>query len=108
MQVYKGLQLEKRKNNPNIDAWLGKESVQIKFSDSAYTENIALGNPDKYNRLIVVLGKNSKHRKTDSPDADFLFYSYTSNEVKEKFMTSTNHTLTKRKHFKDHEFLLNL
>jgi len=106
--VYKELSLNSRKNHPNTDAMMGGKNIQIKFSNSSDTENIKLGNPNKYDEILVVLGKNSAHKKNNAPNCDFLFYRFTSDEVTQHFKITSGHTLSKTKHFKEHEFLLNL
>ena len=77
------------------------KKIQIKFSDSPYAKNIDLGNPLKYDELIVVLGKKSAHRmQNDSEEADFIFYNFSSKEVNDKFKVDCGYKLSKKKHFK--------
>ncbi|MDD4929897.1 MAG: hypothetical protein PHP85_11520 [Gallionella sp.] len=99
--VHEGLLLEDKKTNPGFDATLGGKTVQIKHSDSSAAENIDLGNPKKYDMLIVVLGKNSAHRMANDADADYLFYSFSSSEVQERFkIPSGGYKLSRTKHFR--------
>lgn len=108
--LYDGLSLVDEKTNEGFDAQLNDESVQIKYSNSADAKNIDLGNPDKYQQLIIVLGKQSAHRMKDDSDADYLFYLFSSAEVKDKFKTGTDHKLSRTKHFRkaDKEFRITI
>ena len=54
--------------------------VQIKYGGSKKT-NIDLGNPDIYQEIYVVLGKDSVVRKHQA-EADFLVYKLTSDDIK--------------------------
>jgi hypothetical protein len=101
--VFEGLKLVDAKTEVGFDAWLDGKKVQIKFSDSSDAKNISLGNPDKYELLIVVLGSNSAHRMFDDTEDDYLFYKYSSKEVVEKFIVESGYKLSKTKHFKKSE-----
>lgn len=101
--VYDGLILEEQKTNTGFDAKLGTKKVQIKFSDSSDAKNIKLGNPNEYEMLIVVLGKNSAHRMTGDSNDDYIFYRFSKEEVINKFKIKSGYTLSKTKHFKKAE-----
>ncbi|MEX8518861.1 MAG: hypothetical protein AB3X44_10135 [Leptothrix sp. (in: b-proteobacteria)] len=107
-KVFSGLSLEGRRTNHGYDATYEGQKVQIKFSNSSDAKNIDLGNPEKYDVLIVVLGKKSTHIMLDDSNSDYLFYKYTSNEVKNKFKTNGKFKLSKTKHFKKAEKHLSL
>jgi hypothetical protein len=98
--VFEGLTLVSEKTNAGFDAHLRDQKVQIKFSNSSDAKNIDLGDPQNYQQLIVVLGRNSAHRMDGDPDTDYLFYMFSSNEVKEHFTTATGYKLSRTKHFK--------
>lgn len=58
--------------------------VQVKFSNSKKSNNINVGNPNKYDKLIVIIGFNSKLKETDHNDAsEFRAYFFESSEVKQ-------------------------
>ena len=98
--VFTGLALVKDKTNEGYDAEDGEKKIQIKFSNSKDTKNIDLGEPSKYDSLIVVLGKQSAHRNKDDTNHEYLFYRYTSEEVIENFKVNSGYKLSKTKHFK--------
>jgi len=101
--AFHGLQLVPEKTNEGYDAYFNQKKVQIKYSNSPDAKNIDLGNPEKYQELIVVLGKESAHRMMDEPDVDYIFYKYSSVEVIEKFKVSSGYKLSRTKHFKKAE-----
>ena len=98
--VFRGLVLVPDKTNVGYDAVYNEKRIQIKYSNSKDTKNIDLGDPSKYDELIVVLGNESAHRMNNDNDADFLFYRYESSEVKDKFGVASGYKLSKTKHFK--------
>lgn len=106
--VYTDLTLCTSKTQKGIDGKLGREDVQIKFNNSSDAKNIDLGNPekDKYDSLILVLGKDSAHRK-NGLEGDFIFYRYTSQEVRDNFSVSSGFKFSKTKHLKEHEHVFN-
>ena len=101
--VFDELELVPEKTNEGFDAKIENKKIQIKFSNSKDAKNIDLGSPDKYDILIVVLGKNSAHRMVDDSNEDFIFYKYTSEEVKQKFTVQSGYKLSKTKHYKKSE-----
>ena len=110
-QVYPNLTLVQSKTNPSYDATENGRKIQIKFSDSTKAKNIHVGDPDKYDELIVVLGPNSVHRykKEDcSRKGKILFYRYTNQDVKKKFITKKGFSLSQTKQFKPAEQELEL
>lgn len=103
--AFPGLRLVPEKTKEGYDALCNNKKIQIKYSNSSDAKNIDLGKPDKYQELIVILGKNSAHRKNDEPDVDFVFYRYSSSEVIENFKVSSGYKLSKTKHFKKAEMV---
>lgn len=110
-QIYPNLTLVQSKTNPGYDATEEGKKIQIKFSDSCNAKNINVGKPDEYDVLIVVLGPNSVHRykKEDcSRKGKILFYRYTNQDVKKKFITKKGFSLSQTKQFKPAEQELEL
>lgn len=56
--------------------------VQVKFNNSPTGNNINVGDPERYDELIVVLGPRSKLRETDHQPGEFRFYRFASEEVR--------------------------
>ena len=101
--VFPNLKLVDEKTKQGHDALENGKKVQIKYSGSIDTKNIDLGNPSKYDELIVVLKRDSIHiyKEDRKRDKDFYFYRFSSQEVKEKFkIKNDKYTLSKNKHFK--------
>jgi hypothetical protein len=67
---------------PGHDGTHDGKRVQVKFNNSPTGNNINVGNPDKYEELIVVLGPKSKLREEDHGSGEFRFYRFESNEVR--------------------------
>lgn len=98
LRCYPGLHLVERQNNPDFDAVdVDGTKFQIKYSDSSKTENIDIGDPSKYDKLIVILGPNSKH-KQDNSDS-FSAYLFSKEELKNNLSKTDQgkYTLTKGK-----------
>lgn len=100
-ELFQGLSLVEERTNEGFDGYLNCNKVQIKYSNSPDAKNIDLGDPEKYQILIVVLGKNSAHRRDNEPDADYLFYKYESLDVTTRFKTNSGYKLSKSKHYKN-------
>lgn len=98
LQFYPGLKLVERQNNPDFDAVDAHgNKFQIKYSDSLKTENIDIGDPSKYDELIIILGPNSKHKQSASDL--FTAYVFSQKDLKNN-LEKTNqgkYTLTKNK-----------
>lgn len=102
--VFNDLELVKEKTMEGYDALENENKIQIKYSGSKDAKNIDLGNPDKYDELIVVLKKESVHiyKKDVKQNKDYYFYRFNSKEVKEKFKTrNSDYKLSKTKHFRE-------
>lgn len=76
-----GISLEKNLREIGHDGVINESKVQIKYGGGK-TTNINLGNPDTYDEVLVVLGKESVIR-THVSNADFLIYRMTADEVRE-------------------------
>ncbi|WP_405341361.1 DUF6998 domain-containing protein [Fibrobacter sp.] len=101
LQFYPGLKLVERQNNPDFDAVdADGTKYQIKYSDSSKTENIDIGNPLKYDKLIVILGPNSKHKQDDSNLFSAYVFSKTDLEKNLSKTKQGQYTLTKGKLYK--------
>ena len=102
--VFNDLRLVKEKTNEGYDALENGNKIQIKYSGSQGRKNIDLGDPNKYDELIVVLKKESAHIFKDDikKNKDYYFYRFSSEEVKEKFKTKNgDYMLSKTKHIKE-------
>lgn len=75
-----GINLESNLREVGHDGVLNNSRVQIKFGGGKKT-NVDLGNPEAYDELLIVLGKESVVR-TYTSDADFLVYRMTASEVR--------------------------
>lgn len=67
---------------PGHDGTHEGKRVQVKFNNSPTGNNINVGNPEKYEELVVVLGPKSKLREADHWPGEFRFYRFASEEVK--------------------------
>ena len=63
---------------------------QIKFHNSLKRTNIALGNPEKYDFVLVVIGPESKIKKFT--DHKLAIYKFSSSEVKSSFKNSSGYS----------------
>ena len=55
--------------------------VQIKFNNSIKGTNIDVGDPNKYETLMVVIGPSSKLKEKNHGAHEFKLYRYTKDEV---------------------------
>lgn len=76
-----GLVLEASGRHPGYDGKIGTSRVQVKVHNSPEGTNLSVGNPDKYDELIVILGQRSRLRVSDV-EATFHAYRFPSTEVK--------------------------
>jgi len=63
---------------------------QIKLHNSFKRTNIALGNPEKYDYVLVVIGPESKMKKFDGHK--FAIYKFSSEEVKSSFENTSGYS----------------
>ena len=66
---------------PGHDGVHEDKRVQIKFNNSPTGNNINVGNPDKYEELVVVIGPRSKLREVGHEPGEFRFYRFSGGEV---------------------------
>jgi len=78
-----GLILESSGRHPGYDGKIDNEKVQIKVHNSPQGTNLSVGDPEKYDHLIVLIGPKSRLRIGVS-DESFHSYRFTSSEVKSK------------------------
>ncbi|WP_426992920.1 hypothetical protein [Methylomonas sp. CM2] len=76
-----GLVLEESGRHPGYDGKINGEKVQVKVHNSPERTNLSVGDPEKYDHLIVLIGPRSKLR-IGSRDEAFHAYCFTSAEVK--------------------------
>jgi hypothetical protein len=81
------LVLESSGRHPGYDGKIGQSRVQVKVHNSPKGTNLGVGNPDKYDELIIILGPRSRLRVSPK-SASFHVYRFTSENV---------HALMKRK-----------
>ena len=90
-----GINLEESLRSEGHDATDDNSRIQIKFSNSEKGNNINVGNPEQYERLIVVIGPNSKLREGEHANNEFKLYSFPSSKVKTWISTSGNYYCAK-------------
>lgn len=83
-EVLYGIELNPSAREEGHDGVLNNEKYEIKFHNSPTRTNIYLGNPEKYNILLVVLGPHSLLRP-DGHEESFLIYKITNEYVIENF-----------------------
>ena len=77
-----GLILEESGRHPGFDGKIDGDKVQVKVHNSPKGTNLSVGNPEKYDLLIVLIGPRSRLRIEEADDS-FHVYRFTSNEVTE-------------------------
>lgn len=85
-----GLVLESSGRHPGYDGKIGTSRVQVKVHNSPEGTNLSVGNPDKYDELIVILGPRSRLRVSDV-EATFHAYRFSSTEVKRLMKRDSGH-----------------
>jgi hypothetical protein len=75
-----GIDLENNLREVGHDGVLNNSRVQIKYGGGK-KKNVDLGNPEAYDEVFIVLGKESVLR-TQPNNADFLVYRMTADEVR--------------------------
>lgn len=89
-----GLVLESSGRHPGYDGKINNKKVQVKVHNSPEGTNLSVGNPEKYDHLIVLIGPRSKLRIGDV-DESFHSYRFTSREVKKKMARKSGHYCAK-------------
>ena len=75
------LVLEASGRHPGYDGRINNETVQVKVHNSPEGTNLSVGNPEKYDRLIVLIGPKSRLR-IGNEECSFHSYCFTSEDVK--------------------------
>jgi len=78
-----GLVLATSGRNVGFDGLIGKLKVQVKAHNSPKGTNLSVGNPDKYDMVYVIIGKNSCLRDVSKGDGIHI-YKFTSADVNNK------------------------
>ncbi|MHB9955740.1 DUF6998 domain-containing protein [Vibrio campbellii] len=91
------IDLEEGLRSEGHDATDENGRIQIKFSNSVKGNNINVGVPTKYERLIIVVGPNSKLKESDHSANEFRLYSFPSSVVKTWKSPSGNYYCAKTK-----------
>jgi hypothetical protein len=85
-----GLVLEENGRHPGYDGKINGERVQVKVHNSPERTNLSVGDPEKYDRLIVLIGPRSRLR-SGNKDKSFHAYCFTSAEVRRKMASGRGH-----------------
>lgn len=85
-----GLVLESSGRHPGYDGKIGHSRVQVKVHNSPEGTNLSVGNPEKYDELIVILGPRSRLRVSDVK-ATFHAYRFPSAEVRRLMKRNSGH-----------------
>ena len=80
-----GIVLSQNLREAGHDGMRGKLRVQVKYGGGKKT-NVSLGNPDEYDEIYIVLGRESVVRM-EGHDEDFVVYKLTPDEVRTKTKT---------------------
>jgi len=89
-----GLVLEESGRHPGYDGKINGEKVQVKVHNSPEGTNLSVGNPEKYNQLIVLIGPRSKLRIEERDDS-FHVYRFSSAEVENTMSRSSGYYCAK-------------
>lgn len=79
-----GVSLATSGRNPGYDGVIGERKVQVKAHNSPKGTNLNVGNPDKYDELIVLIGPRSLLRVGPSGQT-FHVYRFTADHVNAHF-----------------------
>ncbi|USA52660.1 hypothetical protein NDN13_14490 [Acinetobacter sp. C32I] len=90
-----GLVLETSGRHPGYDGKIGTSRVQVKVHNSPEGTNLNVGDPDKYDELIVILGPRSRLRVSDV-NATFHTYRFPSDVVKHLMKRASGYYCGKR------------
>ncbi|MCG2739112.1 MAG: hypothetical protein L6300_02605 [Syntrophaceae bacterium] len=72
------------------------QRTQIKFHNSPTRTNIDLGQPTQYDRVIVVLGPDSKLHPKGIWDGKVVFFAFDSDHVKKEFKNEKSYSTGKK------------
>lgn len=76
-----GLVLTDSRRNPGFDGYINGKKIQVKMHNSPTKTNLLLGEPEKYDEAIVIVGPRSLWAKPD-PSTFFYVYRFSALEVK--------------------------
>lgn len=90
-----GLVLAESGRNPGFDGHIGEEKIQVKVHNSPKGTNLSVGDPEKYDRLIVLIGPRSRLRYKDSVNS-FHVYHFSADEVQTLMARKSGHFCAKK------------
>ncbi len=79
------LKLAKSKRQKGHDTEGSEQRTQIKFHNSPTRTNIDLGQPTQYDRVVVVLGPDSKLHPKGKSEGKVVLFIFDSDHVKKEF-----------------------
>lgn len=91
-----GIVLCENGRQEGYDGELAGDKYQIKFHNSPTRTNVYFGDPDKYDKILIVVGPESKLR-SDSNITEFHIYKFDSSYVKQNFDQSSGYCCGKGK-----------
>lgn len=83
-----GLVLAESGRNKGYDGCIGDSKIQVKVHNAPIGTNVSVGNPAKYDQIIILIGPRSRLRNTDKK-LSFHIYRFTSIEVRETMKRSS-------------------
>lgn len=89
-----GLILADSGRNAGFDGHIDGKKVQVKVHNSPKGNNLSVGNPDKYDEVIIIIGPRSRLINKDSNNS-FHVYRFTANEVKMLMQRASGHYCAK-------------
>ena len=99
-----GVKLSDNLREPTIDGYIGKQSVQIKYSGSPTGTNINVGNADFYDILILVLTNSSLHYPDDA-EFDLVTYKIDMSDlIREQLKTEKGNYYISKSKLIDHAY----
>lgn len=90
---------ESNNRHPGYDGKIGADLVQVKVNNSQIAKNLNVGDPDKYDEIIVLLGPSSYLRVlTDdaAKAATFHVYRFPSKYVKDHMKQKVGYSLARK------------
>lgn len=84
------LKLETSGRHPGYDGKIGNETVQVKVHNSPKGTNLSVGNPDRYQQLIILIGPRSRLRIGERNES-FHVYRFSSSDVVRLMKRTTGH-----------------
>ncbi len=92
-----GLVLANSGRNPDFDGYIEDKKVQVKLHNAPIGTNVNdVGNPEKYDELIIILGKQSRLRPKNVCEDGFLFYKFSAQEVKNNMKQNKKYSCAKK------------